>query len=272
MTENYSQQPPIAQPNNPQPATTKEKNVLGIIALVVSIVGFIFACIPGALIIGWILLPIAFILSIVSLFLKGKGKGLGVAGLIISVVGGVVGFIVFFAVLATSFEEAFSGEEITATTAESGITEEANQDDQKGTRANPYPVGTTLAGEDWEVTINDVNLDATSEIVEENLFNDEPEPGFTYINVNVTITYIGDDENGEMNMTTIAYVTADGNTINSYDNMVVPPEPLDTMSTLYPGASTSGNIAFAVPEDTADQGTLAINVDLFDDKVFVAVK
>ena len=36
-------------------------------AMIVAIVGFIFACIPGALIVGWILLPIAFVLSIVSL-------------------------------------------------------------------------------------------------------------------------------------------------------------------------------------------------------------
>lgn len=39
--------------------------------MIIAIVGFIFACIPGALIVGWLLLPIAFILGIVAVFLKG---------------------------------------------------------------------------------------------------------------------------------------------------------------------------------------------------------
>ena len=86
--------------------------MVGIISLVCAIVGFIFACIPGALIIGWILLPIAFILSLVSLFLKGKKKGTGVAGLIISIVGTLVGVLVFFAVVATAFDDATSGGEL----------------------------------------------------------------------------------------------------------------------------------------------------------------
>src|SRR6478752_7679108 len=40
------------------PAEPKQRNVLGIVALAVAVVGFIFACLPGALIIGWVLLPI----------------------------------------------------------------------------------------------------------------------------------------------------------------------------------------------------------------------
>src|SRR5690625_5883400 len=44
-----------------------QKNGIGLAALIVAIVGFLFACIPGALIIGWVLLPVAFILSIVGL-------------------------------------------------------------------------------------------------------------------------------------------------------------------------------------------------------------
>lgn len=55
-------------------APKKQKNTLGLVALIVAVVGFIFACIPGALIIGWVLLPIAFILAIVALVLKGKSK------------------------------------------------------------------------------------------------------------------------------------------------------------------------------------------------------
>ncbi|RUP01462.1 MAG: hypothetical protein EKK34_29275 [Mycobacterium sp.] len=70
--------PPAAGP--PYPPYTgpqlqaKRKNPLGLIALIVGIVGFIFACIPGALIVGRVLLPIAFILGIVRLFQSGRAK------------------------------------------------------------------------------------------------------------------------------------------------------------------------------------------------------
>lgn len=92
------------------PAETKgkgEKNTVGTAALVTAIIGFIFACIPGALIVGWILLPVAFILSIVGLVGSGKKKGAAVAGLIISIVGTIVGFLVFFVVVGEAFEESF---------------------------------------------------------------------------------------------------------------------------------------------------------------------
>ena len=75
---------------SPAPTSKTPRNTLGLVALIIAVVGFIFACIPGALIVGWVLLPIAFILGLVSLFMKGRGKGLGLAAIILSVVGTVV--------------------------------------------------------------------------------------------------------------------------------------------------------------------------------------
>src|SRR5699024_4385725 len=84
------------------------RNTLGLVALIIAIVGAIFACVPGALIVGWILLPVAFILSLVGLFQKGRKRGTSVAALIISVVGTIIGIIVFVAVVAGAVDEAFS--------------------------------------------------------------------------------------------------------------------------------------------------------------------
>jgi len=100
-----------------------KKNVVALIAMIVAIVGFIFACVPGALIVGWILLPIAFVLSIVSLFLKGGRKWMGIVGLVVSIIGTIVGFIVFFAVVATAFDQSFDD----AFSPETGVTESAEQ-------------------------------------------------------------------------------------------------------------------------------------------------
>ena len=48
---------PMYPPSTQQQMPAKQKNTLGLIALIVGIMGFIFACIPGALIVGWVLLP-----------------------------------------------------------------------------------------------------------------------------------------------------------------------------------------------------------------------
>ena len=109
------QQSSLAQQDHGAPTQThppgptkakKPRNVLGLIALITAALGFIFACIPGALIVGWILLPIAFVLALVSLFIKDKAKWMGITALIVSIVGTIVGFTVFFSVLATSVDDA----------------------------------------------------------------------------------------------------------------------------------------------------------------------
>ena len=108
MTENTTV-PDAKREGEARAATKKPKkplNVLGLIALITAALGFIFACIPGALIVGWILLPIAFVLALVSLFLKDKPKWMGITALILSIVGTIVGFAVFFSVVATSVDKA----------------------------------------------------------------------------------------------------------------------------------------------------------------------
>lgn len=267
---------------------SKGRNTVAIVALVLAIVGFIFACIPGALIVGWILLPISFVVALVSLFMKDKKKGLGITALIVSIVGTVVGVIVFLGLTASAVDEAFSGEETTAQvpaeqqTAEATGGEEADsnaaengnntaQDDQ-GTRANPYPLGTEISQGDWTVAINGVTPDATDQILAENQFNEPPAEGSQYLMVNITATYNGTDPEGATPWVRAEYVTADGNTISSSDAMVVEPDSFDSLSTLYEGASTTGNYAFAVPSDTALEGTVAITPDMFGDKAFFAVQ
>ena len=99
---------PGAAPGSPPPGGTPEPpttNILGIIALVTAAIGFVFAVIPFVQIVGWILLPIAFVLSIVALFLKGR-KWPAITALILSVVGGIVAAVVFAVVAFNVIGEA----------------------------------------------------------------------------------------------------------------------------------------------------------------------
>ncbi len=277
-----------------------QRNILGIIALAVAIVGFIFACMPGALVVGWVLLPIAFVLALVGLLQRGKKRGSSITALIISIVGTVVGFIVFFAVVAGAFEESFGDDTSVSTPAEpadadaegaadddagdgsgaanteedsadSAEDDEAPADDEQGTRENPYPLGSQISTSDWTVTVNSVDFDADQAIAAENTFNDAAEEGFTYIMVNVTAEYTGSDPQGDTPWVSLAYVSAEGNTFDDMDSMAVVPDSFDQGSTLYEGASESGNKALIVPDEDIESGVLSVSAGLFGDTVFVAV-
>ncbi|WP_426940086.1 hypothetical protein [Pseudarthrobacter sp. S6] len=262
----------------PQSAKAKKPlNVVGLIALITAVLGFIFACMPGALIVGWILLPIAFVLALVSLFQRDKPKGMGIAALILSIVGTIVGVVVFFAVVGTAASNAFgSGDtKVVAPSGDAGATNGGAAEApaaKAGTRETPHPIGSVIESKDWRVVVNTVTLAATDAVVAANRFNDPPAAGSEYILVNYSVTYIGDDVNGQTpSFVSVAYVTADGRTVNSYDKNVVEPDPISS-NALYKDGSATGNEAFEVPSATAGQGVLAVRAGMLGDKVFVAAK
>ncbi|WP_368499465.1 hypothetical protein [Herbiconiux sp. A18JL235] len=273
----YSQQPPAytppPQPGAPlAPPPPANRNVLALIALIVAVVGFIFACIPGALIVGWVLLPIAFVLSLVSLFLKGRGKGLGIAGLIISIVGTIVAFVVFFAVVAASFNDAFSDDTVvieeSTGAAEAPAEEHAEAEDaagEAGSRDNPVAVGATIASEDWTVVINSVNADGNAVVAEANQFNDTAPAGSHYEIVNYTVTYTGEDSSIAAEVG-VDMVTSAGNVINSYDTIVSLNDSI-SLDELFNGASATGSAAFAVPD--GETALVRVRPGILADDVFV---
>lgn len=273
--QQYPQQGPGQnQSYDPHAPVTKERNTLGIIALVCAIIGAITAVIPGMLIIGWVLLPIAFILGLVALFFRDKKKGTAIAAVIVSIIGTLAGVIAFLFVVDNAFNDAFGDGDTTVSNEAGGSegSDNAGSGDAGSTRDNPLPIGSTLESDDWAITINSVNLDATDAIMAENPFNEAPAEGMKYILVNYTVTYNGTAPEGSYPEATVAYVTVDGNTVNAHDTMVVTPEAFDGASTLYEGASTTGNQAYMAPADSAEQGTLAVNPSILGDTKFVAVQ
>ncbi|MDR5698498.1 DUF2510 domain-containing protein [Agromyces aerolatus] len=259
-------------------AAASKPHVLSIIALITAAVGFLFACIPGALIVGWILLPIAFVLSIVALFLNGK-KWPAITALIASIVGTVVGFIVFFAVVATSFSDAFGGTDVTitepsaATDESETVTEEEPSEGaaapEAGTRENPVPLGTVISGDEYDVVINSVTLNGTDAVLAANMFNEAPPEGFVYAIINTTITYTGADS-GFAAMVGLDFVTATGEVLTPSDHTAVAPEPALGFDELYTGGVSTGNEVIAIPAD--GNGLIRVTPGMFGDDVFVAVQ
>ncbi|AXH37094.1 hypothetical protein DVJ78_01860 [Humibacter sp. BT305] len=243
------------------------------VAFIVSVVGFIFACIPGALIVGWILLPIAFILAIVSLFLKGRGKVFGIVGLVVSIVGTIVGFIVFFAVVATSFNAAFGGDttigEAPAQTQEAAPQQETQPDEpavaEQGTRENPIALGTPVSNTDWTVVVNSFNPDGSAVVAEANQFNEAAPAGSHYVIVNYTVTYSG-SKSGIAAEVGVDLVTSGGNVIESYDAPVVLNDGMG-IDELFTGASATGSQAYLVPD--GQDVLIRVRPGIIADDVFV---
>lgn len=259
-------------PFGAQPERKRKLNVLALVAMIVSLVGFLFACLPGALIVGWILLPIGFVLSIVSLFLKGDKKWFGIVGLVASIVGTVVGFIVFFAVVANSFNEAFGSgdtvvtqpsdaeeEEEPATTEEEPAAEAA-----QGSRENPYPLASTISSEEWTVVVNSYNPDGNATVTG-NMFNEAPPAGSHYEIVNYTVTYTGAESSYAAEVG-LDLLTSAGNVVNSFDNLVILDDGMG-LDELYAGGSATGSVAFLVPD--GETVVIRVRPGMFADEVFV---
>lgn len=273
--------PALGMPPQPHGAQNRGRNVLGLVAMIVAIVGFVFACIPGALIIGWILLPVGFILGLVAVFLKGT-KWQAITAIIVSVVGTIVGVVVFFGVVANSFNDAFNSSGTTViespesqdqgqTSADDDATEGSSAA-ETGTRENPAALGSAISSDQWKVTVNAVTSGAAASdaIAAANSFNEPADAGTEFILVNYTVTYIGDDADGQMPaFVGVEYVTAAGVTVNSLDKLVVAPDAMDSVSTLYNGGSATGNMAIQVPSPV--DGVLAVRPGMLADKVFVAI-
>lgn len=238
--------PPGHAPYPPMPQPEKQKNTVGVIAVLTAVIGFVFACIPGALIVGWILLPIAFILGIVGVCQSGKVKATSIAAIIIAIVGTLVGFIVFFAVVTDAVDDAFSGSDLSAADPNSARASASDSDGTgtPGSRENPLPIGATVVNDEWDIVLG-TPREAGNEVSAENQFNDSPKPGMEYWIVPVTATYTGDDTGTAWIDLTIKFVGADNKAYS--DRCGVIPNDLTDVDQVYPGGIAEGNSCIAVP-------------------------
>ncbi|KJL28996.1 septum formation family protein [Microbacterium oxydans] len=83
------------------PTPSRRISVLGLIGLISAVVGVALACIPPISAAGWILLGLAFVASIVSLFLRGS-KWPGITGVGVSVLGAILALAVSLVSLGIS--------------------------------------------------------------------------------------------------------------------------------------------------------------------------
>lgn len=133
---------PIPQGAPPSSGVGRTRNTLGLVALVVAVLGTVFALVHGAMIVGWILLPIAFVLSVVALVQHGRPKGMAVAALVVSIVGTVVGVVAFMGAVGDAVDDAFNTPVSGAARSEDTVSQSAAAP-QESTGADDSPQAAT---------------------------------------------------------------------------------------------------------------------------------
>lgn len=242
-------------------------NPVALAGLIVATVGTILSTMPVVFIFGWFLLPAAFVLALVGLALKNRPNKLAIVTLVLSIVGTLVAIGAFLATVSKAVDEATgvttASAPATTTTTGSAPTTQATASDL-GTRENPYPMGTTITGREFTVTINSFTPDATAQVLAANPLNDSPDQGSTYALVNLTVTNNQDTAQSPI-WVSVDYVTAAGNVISSTDKFAVAPDPIAN-NDLYKGASATGNVVLMIP--TGDAGVLRVSPGMMADDVF----
>lgn len=257
--------PPQGWPHDATgPGPVTQRNTLGIVALGLAGLGIVLACVPGIMPLGWIVLLIAFVLSLVAVTSAHRRRGVAIAGIGASLVGVLVAAIAFVVATGVSPTTMVSGEgEVVASSEAGGGSSDGVG---AGSRENPAAPGDTVTVGDWEIVVNSFNRDATEQVMGTNQFNDPPPAGSQWALVDLTATYVG-DELGTTTFIGVSYVTEDGTVIHWYDHVAVVPHALN--GELYPGGTATGNVGIALPQ--GDEGLLRLGTHGQTELVFVDV-
>lgn len=148
------------------PAAPAGPSILGLVGLGLAALGTILSCIPVIFWLGWLLLGVGFITSLISLFLKGK-KWPGISGLILSVIGAIIAVVMFFVIVFATVSEAVRDLPTAPPSSDSDTgTDDSTTDD--GTGSVQVAEGTigdtvtlTLLGGSGEITVTDARWATT---------------------------------------------------------------------------------------------------------------
>ncbi|MCK2031268.1 DUF2510 domain-containing protein [Microbacterium galbinum] len=233
-------------------------SVLGLVGLGLAVLGTILVCFLLTAVFGWILLFAGLVVSIVSLFLKGK-KWPGITGIGVSVLGGIVGgimAIVFFtfgiAQIAIDTAESYSPPPVPSIGTDGG---EDSGEIVEGTMGSPVTVN-QYSGES-EVTITDASWGTS------NGSSFEAENG-GYLSVELTWEAISGDTS--VNPLYFTVIDADGNE-GTYDYFG---DATLESAQLAPGETAQGTLSFDVAQ--SDSYTIVITDELLQDVAEVTVE
>ncbi len=228
------------------PAAPASISVLGLIGLGLAAFGTILSCIPFTFVFGWVLLFAGFVVSIISLFLKGK-KWPGITGLALSVVGTAIAVIMAIIFAVTAVNQAIDSLPSSPPSSDTGTTDGGEDSDGGGDGFTSAETVEGVAGEPVTVT----QLDGTSELtVTSATWAASNGSGFDPANggyLTVEFTWANLDGTTHVNPFYLSVETAEG-AEGSYDFFSDNQLPTDDLTG---GASVDARIAFDVAQSSS---------------------
>ncbi|QNN82396.1 hypothetical protein H3H54_15530 [Brachybacterium sp. Z12] len=135
----------------------------------------------------------------------------------------------------------------------------------KGSQDAPYAVGQTFtiddeAGGTLDITVGEIDWDATEAVMGRSAENPEPGDGEVYILVPVTVTYHGDSTQEPMLLLWVDYLSDAG---GSYEDAIaVTPNTVFEKGTMRDGDTEDWEYGIIVPEDEVQAGSVSVRAFL----------
>lgn len=251
----------------PPPQTVPHRGKgLAVAALVLGIVAAAGCLVPLLNIGSIVLAVVGLALGIVALARRADGKGLSIAGVVLSGVAIVVAIAVNVAAGAalTAVDEAVDQAATDAANGYSTVEPEAAEE----VAASALALGTPAEVGDYSVTVTAVNQDATQVIADANSFNAAADG--RYVLVDLTATYNGDqpEANPWIDLTTGFQGTDARNYSTTSCDAVVPNAAFDQPG-LRAGGTASYQVCFDVPVEAIAGGLVSVEqfANFEDDQV-----
>lgn len=234
----------------PSPAPVRPRTGLAVTALVLGILAAVGCAIPvlniGSIVLG----VVALALGIVSLVKRRPGKGMAIAGVVLSVVA-IVGAIianVVAAAVVTSVDQA-------VTDAGNGYSEVAPED-AAAVAETALAIGTVAPVADYSVTVTGVVQNANDVIAAANEFNEAPVGQFVL--VELTTTYNGDTEGNPWIDLSPSFMGTDARDYSTTSCSAVLPNDGFTQPTLRTGGTTNYQVCFDLPAEAISGGHVSV--------------
>jgi hypothetical protein len=242
--------------------------LLGVTAGWIPFVGFAFVFIA----------LVGLVLGIVGLLAKNKGKGLAIAGTIVSGIALLLTAIIsiFMLVVFTSIQQSiedFGPDDPVITDPDGGQTQNDGDPNALGSTGNPASPGDTITFTDfegtdeWQVVVGAPVLDATADVLAADEYNAEPAAGNQYLVVPVTYTYVGSDSGSPF----LIFTEIVGGDAELYATSYAEyPNSIYDAAELGTGDSAEVNLVFEVPTSAVVGSQLKLN-SIFGNDIFVAI-
>ncbi|MGO4433963.1 hypothetical protein AB4Y88_11890 [Paenarthrobacter sp. RAF9] len=130
-----------------------------------------------------------------------------------------------------------------------------------GSASRPHPLGTTaVVGNEYQVAINAVKLNATDEVLSNNMFNDPPEG--QYVLVDIAVIYVGVEEGNPWVDLSPTFVGSDARQYDAGACGASLKNGAMNVPTLEPGGSASYQVCMDVPVGAVNEGKIFVQKSL----------